>query len=39
LRGGTKPSQLKHVASADLQKKVLRQADYGKWSKDFLSSK
>ena len=35
LREGTKPSQLKNVASADLQKKVLRQADYGKWSKDF----
>ena len=39
LREGTKPSQLKNVASADLQKKVLRQADYGKWSKDFLNSK
>ena len=39
LREGIKPSQLKNVASADLQKKVLRQADYGKWSKDFLNSK
>ena len=39
LREGTKPSQLKNVASADLQKKVLRQADYGKWSKYFLNSK
>ena len=36
LREGTKPSTLKNVASGDLQKKVLRQADYAKWSKDFL---
>jgi hypothetical protein len=34
-----KPSALKNVASADMQKKLLRQADYGKWSKDFLNSK
>src|SRR3954470_485021 len=39
LRDGTKPSQLKNVASADLQKKLLRQADYAKWSKDFLNTK
>jgi carboxyvinyl-carboxyphosphonate phosphorylmutase len=39
LREGTKPSQLKNVASADLQKKVLRQADYAKWSKEFLNTK
>jgi carboxyvinyl-carboxyphosphonate phosphorylmutase len=39
LREGVKPSQLKNVASADLQKKLLRQADYGKWSKDFLNTK
>jgi oxaloacetate decarboxylase len=39
LRDGTKPSELKNVASADLQKKLLRQADYNKWSKDFLNTK
>jgi carboxyvinyl-carboxyphosphonate phosphorylmutase len=39
LHEGTKPSQLKNIASADLQKKVLRQADYAKWSKDFLNTK
>ena len=39
LRDGTKPSELKNVASADLQKKLLRQADYSKWSKDFLNTK
>jgi oxaloacetate decarboxylase len=39
LRSGTKPSQLKNVASADLQKKLLRAADYDKWSKDFLNTK
>jgi oxaloacetate decarboxylase len=39
LREGTKPSELKNVASADMQKKLLRQADYSKWSKDFLHTK
>jgi carboxyvinyl-carboxyphosphonate phosphorylmutase len=39
LRDGTKPSELKNVASADLQKKLLRQADYTKWSKEFLNTK
>jgi carboxyvinyl-carboxyphosphonate phosphorylmutase len=39
LREGTKPSQLKNIASGDLQKKLLRQADYDKWSKDFLGGK
>jgi oxaloacetate decarboxylase len=39
LRDGTKPSELKNVASADLQKKLLRQADYTKWSKDFLGGR
>jgi carboxyvinyl-carboxyphosphonate phosphorylmutase len=39
LREGTKPSQLKNVASADLQKRLLRQADYGKASKEFLNAK
>jgi carboxyvinyl-carboxyphosphonate phosphorylmutase len=39
LRDGTKPSKLPNIASADLQKKLLRQADYSKWSKDFLNTK
>ena len=39
LRDGTKPSELKNVASGDMQKKLLRQADYTKWSKDFLNTK
>ena len=39
LRDGTKPSKLANVASADLQKKLLRQADYGKWSKEFVNTK
>jgi oxaloacetate decarboxylase len=39
LRDGTRPSELKNVASADMQKKLLRQADYTKWSKDFLGSR
>jgi carboxyvinyl-carboxyphosphonate phosphorylmutase len=39
LRDGTKPSELKNVASADMQKKFLRQADYTKWSKEFLNTK
>jgi carboxyvinyl-carboxyphosphonate phosphorylmutase len=39
LRDGTRPSELKNVASADMQKKLLRQADYTKWSKDFLRSR
>src|ERR1044072_2191880 len=36
LREGVKPSALKNVASGALQKKLLREADYDKWSKDFL---
>jgi carboxyvinyl-carboxyphosphonate phosphorylmutase len=39
LREGKKPSELRNVASADLQKKLLRQVDYAKWSKDFLNTK
>jgi carboxyvinyl-carboxyphosphonate phosphorylmutase len=39
LRDGTRPSELKNVASADMQKKLLRQADYTKWSKEFLNTK
>jgi carboxyvinyl-carboxyphosphonate phosphorylmutase len=36
LREGTKPGELKNIAGADLQKRVLRQADYAKWTKEFL---
>jgi len=36
LREGTKPGELKNIAAADLQKRVLRQADYAKWTKEFL---
>ena len=36
LREGAKPSDLKNIASSDLQGRVLRQDDYGRWSKDFL---
>ena len=36
LRKGAKPSELKNIASAELQKKVLRQAEYGTWTKEFL---
>ena len=39
LREGTKPSALKNVASAELQKKLLRQADYNTWAKDFLGGR
>src|ERR1700741_4512615 len=39
LRDGTKPSKLQNVAAADLQKKLLRQADYNQWSKDLLKTK
>ena len=37
LRDGVKPTDLKGVASADLQKRVLRQDDYAKEQKEFLS--
>jgi carboxyvinyl-carboxyphosphonate phosphorylmutase len=36
LRDGAKPSELKNIASADLQRRVLRQDDYGRWSREFL---
>src|SRR3954454_8844404 len=39
LRVGAMPSQLKNIASAELQNKLLRQADYAKWSKDYLNGK
>ncbi|MDP1837614.1 MAG: isocitrate lyase/PEP mutase family protein [Reyranella sp.] len=37
LRDGTAPSKLQGVASADLMKKVTRDDDYTRWTKDFLS--
>jgi oxaloacetate decarboxylase len=36
LRQGTKPSALTGIASPELQKAVLRQADYARWQKEFL---
>ncbi|MBM3527967.1 MAG: isocitrate lyase/PEP mutase family protein [Alphaproteobacteria bacterium] len=39
LREGTRPSQLKNIAAADLQKRVLRQADYDRWTGEFLGEK
>ena len=38
LRGGTPPAQIKTIASPDLMKQVTRQADYAKWSKEFLDA-
>ena len=38
LRAGTAPADIKAVASADLMKQVTRQADYAKWSKEFLNA-
>jgi oxaloacetate decarboxylase len=38
LRGGTAPADIRGVASADLMKKVTRQADYAAWSRDFLNA-
>ncbi len=36
LRDGTPPSKLQGVADAELMKRVTRDADYTKWTKDFL---
>jgi oxaloacetate decarboxylase len=38
LRNGTAPANIKAVASPELMKQVTRQADYSKWSKDFLNA-
>ena len=38
LRAGTPPAGIKSVASPDLMKRVTRQADYAKWSKEFLNA-
>jgi carboxyvinyl-carboxyphosphonate phosphorylmutase len=37
LREGTPPGELKGVADAELMKRVTRDADYTKWTKDFLN--
>jgi carboxyvinyl-carboxyphosphonate phosphorylmutase len=37
LRDGTKPSELKGVASAELMGRVTRDADYKRWTRDFLN--
>jgi carboxyvinyl-carboxyphosphonate phosphorylmutase len=36
LREGTPPGELKGVASADLIKQVTRDADFKRWTKEFL---
>ena len=36
LREGVKPKDLKNIAGAPTMKRVLRDADYAKWSKEFL---
>ena len=36
LREGAKPSDLKNIASPDLQRRLLRQDDTARWTKDFL---
>jgi carboxyvinyl-carboxyphosphonate phosphorylmutase len=38
LRDGTPPAQIKTIASPDLMRQVTRQADYAKWSKEFLDA-
>jgi len=38
LRAGTPPANIKSVASPDLMKQVTRQADYSRWSKEFLGA-
>jgi carboxyvinyl-carboxyphosphonate phosphorylmutase len=37
LREGTPPSKLTGVADADLMKRVTRDGDYARWTKDFLA--
>ena len=36
LREGVQPKDLKNIASAELQKRVLREDDYDRWQKEFL---
>jgi carboxyvinyl-carboxyphosphonate phosphorylmutase len=38
LRSGTPPANIKTGASPDLMKQVTRQADYARWSKQFLNA-
>jgi len=38
LRAGVAPADIKGVASADLMKRVTRQADHAQWSKEFLGA-
>jgi carboxyvinyl-carboxyphosphonate phosphorylmutase len=38
LRDGAAPDSIKGIASPDLMKQVTRQADYAKWSRDFLNA-
>ena len=37
LRDGTPPGKLTGIADADLMKRVTRDADYTKWTRDFLA--
>jgi len=37
LRDGVPPSKLAHIASAQLMQQLCRDADYARWTKDFLS--
>ena len=37
LREGTPPSKLTGIADADLMKRVTRETDYARWTKEFLS--
>ena len=36
LREGTKPAELQGIASPELMRRVLREADYAGWTRDFL---
>ncbi|TXL74091.1 isocitrate lyase/PEP mutase family protein [Vineibacter terrae] len=36
LRAGTPPAKLANIASSDLMKRVTRDADYARWTKEFL---
>jgi carboxyvinyl-carboxyphosphonate phosphorylmutase len=38
LRAGVAPASIEGVASPELMKQVTRQADYSRWSKDFLNA-
>lgn len=38
LRDGTPPKQITHVAATDLMRQVTRDADYTRWTKDFLGA-